>query len=36
MERALSSVPHTRAETPRKVTHNHDEDDSEEESEKSS
>lgn len=36
MERTTSNVPHARAETPRKVTHNHDEDDSEEESEKSS
>jgi 5'-nucleotidase len=36
MERTASNVPHVRAETPRKVTHNHDEDDSEEESEKSS
>ena len=30
MERTASNVPHVRAETPRKVTHNHDEDDSEE------
>jgi len=35
LDRVASSVPHTRAETPRKVTHNHDEDDSEEESDKS-
>lgn len=37
MERTISNVPHVRAETPRKVTHNHDEDDSDEdESDKSS
>ncbi|CAG7717894.1 unnamed protein product [Allacma fusca] len=35
LERSQSVVPHIRPETPRKVTHNHDEDDSEEESDKS-
>ncbi|XP_063607172.1 cytosolic purine 5'-nucleotidase-like isoform X1 [Penaeus indicus] len=36
LERAQSLVPHARAETPKRVTHYHDEDDSEEESDKSS
>lgn len=36
LERADSLVPHPRAETPKRVTHYHDEDDSEEESDKSS
>ncbi|XP_071545964.1 cytosolic purine 5'-nucleotidase isoform X2 [Panulirus ornatus] len=36
LERAESLVPHPRAETPKRVTHYHDEDDSEEESDKSS
>ncbi|XP_045622921.1 cytosolic purine 5'-nucleotidase-like isoform X3 [Procambarus clarkii] len=36
LERAESMVPHARAETPKRVTHYHDEDDSEEESDKSS
>lgn len=35
LERSQSLLPHVRPETPRKVTHFHDEDDSEEESEKS-
>ena len=35
LERSLSMIPHTRAETPKRVTHHHDEDDSDEESDKS-
>ena len=36
LERADSLLPHPRAETPKRITHYHDDDDSEEESDKSS